>query len=65
MKYIRLTQRDIIKKGDEYKTNWDTWDKIEPEHVGKRKGAVMGWYVKMRRYRGDEISKVSEIRFNS
>ena len=51
LKYIRLTQRDIIQQGDECRTNWGTWEQIEPEHVGKRKEAVMGWYVKMRRVR--------------
>ena len=51
VKHIRLTQRNIIQKDDEYRTNWGTWEQIEPEHVGKRKGAVMGWYVKMRRVR--------------
>ena len=48
-KYKRLTQRDIIEAGDEYRTNWGTWWPIEPEYIGKRKGAVLGWYVKMRR----------------
>ena len=46
-KHKRLTQRDIIKEGDEYRTNWGTWQTIEPEYIGKRKGAVLGWYVKM------------------
>jgi len=49
MKYRRLTQRDTIRPEDEYRTNWGTWRRIEPEDVGKRKGKVMGWYVKMRR----------------
>ena len=47
--YKRLTQRDIIREGDEYRTNWGTWWPIEPEYIGKRKGAKLGWYVKMRR----------------
>lgn len=47
--YVRLTQRDIIQDGDEYRTNWDTWEPIEPKYIGKRKGAVFGWYLKMRR----------------
>ena len=47
--YKRLTQQDIIKAGDEYWANWGTWETIEPEYIGKRKGAVLGWYVKMRR----------------
>jgi len=47
----RLTQWDIIVAGDEYQTSWGTWRPIEPEHVGKRKGYVFGWYVKMRRQR--------------
>ena len=47
--YKRLTQRDIIQAGDEYRTNWGWWETIKPEYVGKRKGAVFGWYVKMRR----------------
>ena len=47
--YRRLTQRDIIKQGDEYRTNWGIWSLIEPEFIGKRKGAMLGWYVKMRR----------------
>ena len=49
MKYERLTQRDIIQKDDEYWTNWGTWEQIEPEHVGKRKGSILGWHTKMRR----------------
>ena len=49
MKYQKLTQRDIIQVDDEYRTNWGTWSKIETEHVGKKKGKIMGWYVKMRR----------------
>lgn len=49
MKHKRLTQRDIIQKDDEYKSNWGRWEQIEPESVGKRKGAVFGWYKKMRR----------------
>ena len=48
-KYKRLTQRDIIEAGDEYRTNWGTWWPIEREYIGKRKGAVLDWYVKMRR----------------
>lgn len=49
MKYKTLTQRDIIQNGDEYRTNWGSWAQIEPEFVGIRKGAILGWYVKMRR----------------
>jgi hypothetical protein len=49
MKYQRLTQRDTIREGDEYYTNWGTWTEIETEFIDKRKGAVFGWYVKMRR----------------
>ena len=49
MKYRRLTQRDIIQEEDEYFTNWGTWTVIEPEYIGKRKGSVLGWYIKMRR----------------
>jgi len=49
MKYKRLTQRDIINPGDEYKTNWGTWQKIEDKFVGIRKGKIFGHYVKMRR----------------
>ena len=49
MKYTRLTQRDIIRDSDEYYTNWDTWAIIEDEFVGKRKGAVFIWSLKMRR----------------
>lgn len=48
-RYRRLTQRDIIRAGDEYRTNWGTWQHIEHEYIGKRKGAVFGWYLKMRR----------------
>ena len=48
-KYKRLTQRDIIQKNDQYRTTYGTWTVIEPEYIGKRKGAVLGWYVKMRR----------------
>ena len=47
--YRRLTQRDIMKEGDEYRTNWGTWRLIEPRFVGKRKGSVFGWTLKMRR----------------
>jgi len=47
--YRRLTQRDIIKEGDDYRTNWGTWATIEPEYIGKRKGSVFSWTVKMRR----------------
>lgn len=53
MKHKRLTQRDIIQKDDEYKTNWGRWEQIEPEYAGKRKGAVFGWYTKMRRLKGE------------
>lgn len=49
MKYQKLTQQDIIQESDEYKTNWGSWVQIESEFVGKRKGAVLGWYIKMRR----------------
>ena len=49
MKYRRLTQRDIIQDDDEYFTNWGTWRVIEPEYIGKRKGDVFGWHLKMRR----------------
>jgi len=49
VKYKKLTQRDVIENGDEYRTNWGTWGKIESEYVGKRKGAVFGWHLKMRR----------------
>jgi len=49
MKYKRLTQRDIMQDGDEYRTTWGTWQAIESEFIGKRKGAVFGWYLKMRR----------------
>ena len=49
MKYKKLTQRDIIQKDDEYRTNWGTWEQIEPEFVGKRKGSVFSWTLKMRR----------------
>lgn len=54
MKYKRLTQRDIIQERDEYRTNWGSWTTIEPEYVGKRKGVVLGWYVKMRRKPDEE-----------
>lgn len=49
MKYIRLTQRDTIQQGDEYRTNWGTWRPIEQEHIGKQKGKVFGHWLKMRR----------------
>jgi hypothetical protein len=49
MKYKKLTQQDIIQENDEYRTNWGSWTEIEPEYIGKRKGSVLGWYVKMRR----------------
>ena len=47
--YRRLTQRDIIKEGDEYRTNWGTWRLIERFFIGKRKGVVFSWTLKMRR----------------
>lgn len=47
--YKKLTQRDIIEEGDEYRTNWGTWRAIEPEFIGKRKGSVFSWTLKMRR----------------
>ena len=49
IKYKKLTQQDIIQKDDEYKTNWGSWTQIEAEFIGIRKGAKLGWYVKMRR----------------
>jgi len=49
MKYKYLTQRDIIRENDEYYTSYGTWQRIESEYVGKRKGAMLGWYIKMRR----------------
>ena len=48
-KYQRLTQRDTIEKGDEIFTNWGTWEPVDPEYVGCRKGKIYGWYVKIRR----------------
>lgn len=54
IKYKRLTQQDIIQAGDEYKTTWGTWTKIEPTDVGVRKGSIMGYYVKMRRQLPDK-----------
>ena len=45
----RLTQQDIIQKGDEYRTSWGTWIKIEKEFIGKRKGTVFSHTLKMRR----------------
>jgi len=54
MKYKKLTQQNIIQENDEYKTSWGSWTQIESEFVGKRKGAVLGWYIKMRRtYKGE------------
>jgi len=47
--FARLTQRDIIEPGDEYWSNWGTWEQIEAEYVGLRKGSVFGHYTKMRR----------------
>jgi hypothetical protein len=49
IKMKRLTQRDIIQKGDEYRTSWGTWTEIEDEFIGKRKGAVFSHTLKMRR----------------
>ena len=49
MKYRQLTQQDIIQEDDEYRTNWGSWVQIESEYVGIRKGAILGWYVRMRR----------------
>ena len=48
-RYRRLTQRDIIRAGDLYRTTYGTWRPIEDEYIGKRKGSMLGWYVKMRR----------------
>jgi hypothetical protein len=48
MKYVRLTQRDIIQPDDEY-YQFGGWWKIESQFVGKQKGSVFGWYFKMRR----------------
>lgn len=45
----RLTQQDIIQKGDEYKTSWGTWSEIEDEFIGERKGAIFSHTLKMRR----------------
>lgn len=48
-KYKRLTQRDTIQAGDEYRTNWGTWWAIKPEFIGKQKGKIFSHYTKMRR----------------
>ncbi len=50
MKYKRLTQRDIIRAGDEIRTNWGTWTAVDSSDIGKRKGAIYGWYVKIRHH---------------
>ena len=51
MKYKYLTQRDIILNGDEYRSNYGTWEEIEPEYVGKRKGELFSHYTRIRRRR--------------
>ena len=60
MKYQKLTQRDVIQTGDEYRTNWGTWWPIEPDHVGKRKGSVFGHWLKMRRIVNQEIQRIKD-----
>jgi hypothetical protein len=48
--YRPLTQRDVIASGDEqYDGIGKTWRPAEPDVVGRRKGEVFGWFVKMRR----------------
>jgi hypothetical protein len=48
--YRPLTQRDVIASGDEqYDGIGKTWRPAEPDVVGRRKGDVFGWFVKMRR----------------
>ena len=57
MNYYCLTQQDIIQEGDEERTNWGTWEPVNPEWVGHRKGSIMSWKYKVRRSKkeaGDE-----------
>lgn len=54
MKFQPLKQSDIIQKNDEFYTSYGSWLNIAPIYIGKRKGEIFGWYVKMRRRVGDD-----------
>lgn len=52
--YLRLKQRDIIQNGDEVFAPWGTWLAVSAKYVGKKKGALCGCHVKMRRKNATE-----------
>lgn len=48
-KYKYLTQRDVLRSGDEYHQFGAVWFLVSAEHCGKVKGAVCSHKTRVRR----------------